>query len=435
MKFNRRQFIKGASSAAALAGAHVLGFAANSARAAGAGAPILVLINLRGGNDALNTVVPLDNVGAPQRSLYQSLRPSLAIPTSALAATEIDPDPALGTGLALNPALSDMWSLYDEGRLAVVNGIGVVDCSLSHFDAEAVWYTGDATSRQNTGWLGRHLDALWRDGEIRAMSFGSAINETLASLFNDVLGVRSITRFSLPDDRERQYRDLDTRRLAWQSIFADSRAAGVTARIARSGGNLVSKSELLGRVAVDGWGSYNEGERGLGRNLREIASLLRHDDLDPGDASGVCFFHCGTGGYDTHSRQGTLLPDGLHAPRLDEFSRTLHGFQRDLDGLGLADRVITVAYSEFGRRAVENDTGANAGTDHGRAGTLFAVGNPVLGGLYGQVPRLDRLDRNGCLEVNTDFRTVYAALIDHWLGGDHTALLPGGPFTPLPFIR
>lgn len=434
MKFNRRQFLQGATSATLMASAHVLGFAARTAHAAGPGAPILVLINLRGGNDALNTVIPLNDVGAPQRTTYQSLRPSLAISTGALAGTEIDPDPVLGTGLALHPALGGMWTLYDEGRLAVVNGAGITGSSLSHFEAEAVWYSGDPDARENTGWLGRHLDDVWRDGEIRAMSFGSSVNATLASAFNDVLGVRTITRFDLPDDRERAYRDLDARRLAWGSIFGDSRAAELSARVARSAGNLVSKSDLLGRVAVEGWGSQNEGERRLGRDLREIASILRHDDLNPGDASGVCFFHCGTGGYDTHSRQGTLLPNGSHAQRLDELSRTLHGFQQDVDGLGLSNQVVTVVYSEFGRRGFQNDSGSNAGTDHGRGGTMFVAGSPVAGGMYGQMPLIDDLDRNGCLRVNTDFRAVYAALIDSWLGGDHTGLLPGAPFTPLPIF-
>ena len=115
-------------------------------------------------------------------------------------------------------------------------------------------------------------------------------------------------------------------------------------------------------------------------------------------------------------------------------SRAAINFQRDLEQLGLSDRVLTVLYSEFGRRPGQNSSGAGAGTDHGRAGVTMLMGEGVAGGLHGTIPRLDDLDATHNLKVNTDFRRVYAAIIDDWLGGDHTALLPGAPFAPLPVI-
>lgn len=432
MKITRRRFVQG-STGALLASTHILALAARTARAAGAGSPILVLVNLRGGNDSLNTVMPLDNVGAPQRSTYQSLRPSLGISAGALAATEIDPDPMLGTAMALHPELSELWTLYDEGKLAVINGIGLVDSSLSHFEAERAWYNGDPSPLATTGWVGRHQDAEWGDGAVRAISFGSSVNQTLAASTNHGIGVSRLDRFNLPDDDERRFRDLAGRKAAWSTIFGEDRGASVFGGIAASGENLVRMSDLLSSIEITGWGSGNEAENGgLGRDLRQVASILRHDDLDPGNPTDLCFFHCGTGGFDTHSRQGTTDPNAGHPRLMDRLSRQLFAFQRDLEGLGLADRVVTVCYSEFGRRGFQNDNGANAGTDHGRAGVAFALGTGIAGGHYGTLGDLGAINR-GNLDVSVDFREMYAALVEDWLGGSQ-ALLPGGPFTKLPII-
>jgi len=330
MQFNRRQFLKGAS--ALVAGTHVLFLGSRAARAAGPSDPILVLVNLRGGNDALNTVIPLNNVGAPQRSLYDSLRPNLAIRTSLLGGMEIGADPQLGTALALHPALADLKTLYDEGKLAIVNGVGIANSSLSHFEAEDVWYSANPSGLQDTGWMGRHLDASFNDEETRAISFGSTVNSTLASLWNDALGVNAVDRFDLPDDSYSEFRDLASRLPSWTSIYADDRGgASLAARIGRSGTRVVETSQLFDQIETRGWGSLNEGAgNGLSDDLRDVASILRHDQLNPGAATGLCFFHCQTGGFDTHSRQGTTDIEAGHPRLMDRLSRGLYGFQRDL---------------------------------------------------------------------------------------------------------
>jgi uncharacterized protein (DUF1501 family) len=436
MPLTRRDFLKSASATAVLASTHVLSLAARPAHAAGPDDPILVLVNLRGGNDALNTVIPLDDVGAPQRSTYESLRPDLAIPTGLLRATEIDPDPALGTGLALHPNLGGLKALYDGGKVAIVNGVGIEQSSLSHFVAQDVWYTAHPNVLTGTGWMGRYLDRFWSDSPARAISFGDEVNRTLASVASEVIGARAVDRFDLPDDPDPRYRDLAARRRAWASIYGEPRGSErLVERVARSGLSLLEKSELFAQIETLGWGSSNEGLRfDLARDLSQVASVLRHDARNPGSSSGLCFFHCTTGGFDTHSVQGTTDPAFGHGRLLDRLSLALANFQRDLTQLGVSHRVVTLVYSEFGRRAYQNDSGRNAGTDHGRAGTLFVIGDPVAGGVYGRLPELDRLDAHGNLPVNTDFRGVYAALIDHWLGGDHRAVLPGAPFTPLPLL-
>jgi uncharacterized protein (DUF1501 family) len=433
MKLTRRRFVQGASAGSLLASTHVLAFAARTARAAGIGAPILVLVNLRGGNDSLNTVIPLDNVGAPQRSEYDSLRPTLGIAPGQLAATEIAPDPILGTGMAFHPLLDELWTLYDEGKVAVINGIGMVGNSLSHFEAERVWYNGDGSPLATTGWIGRHQDQEFGDGQVRAISFSSSVNQTLAAEVNMGIGVRDLDRFTLPDDGERRYRDVDARKAAWATIFGEDRGASLAGGVAGSGDNLVQMSDLLSSIEVSGWGSNNENENfGLGEDLRQVASILRHDEVNPGSATGFCFFHCGTGGFDTHSRQGSLDPNAGHGRLMDRLSRTLFNFQRDVEGLGVADRVVTVCYSEFGRRVFQNANGNNAGTDHGLGGIAFAIGTGVNGGHYGGCGDLRAVTR-GNLDVMVDFRSLYAALIEDWLGGSQS-VLPGAPYTKLPII-
>ncbi len=434
MRISRRSFLKGATASAVLAGTHVLGFASR-AGAAAIDAPILVLVNLAGGNDLLNTVIPLDDVGAPQRSRYQALRPDLAIPLASLGGLSIDVDPLLGTGLALHPSLGGLHSLYGQGRLAVVLGAGIAGNSLSHFEAEKAWFFGRPdVLTDTTGWIGRQLD-LAADGLPHAVSFGSAVNPTFGGLVADSLGVSSIDRFELPDDPLWQWRDGAERGAALRAILDEARL-GTPETVARSGRLLLDQADFISGVETSGWGSQLEADAwGLGSEFREVASIVRHDVLNPGAASGFGFYHVRLGGFDTHSRQGTLDESGGQPQLFAQLSRCLSGFQQDLAAIGVADRVVTLVYSEFGRRAAQNSSGSDAGTDHGAGGVMLLLGNRVVGGVHGAMPRLDQLDATGNLAVTTDFRTVYAAVIDDLLGGDHAAILPGAPFAKLPVIQ
>lgn len=433
MQISRRSFLKGMTASAVLSSTHVLGLASRAWALGEPGGPVLVLVNLAGGNDLLNTVVPTDG---PQRSLYQQLRPDLALPLSALASTGVDPDPVLGTGLALHPAMAGVKQLYDEGRVACVLGAGIAGNSLSHFEAEKAWFFGRPDVLvATTGWVGRQLD-LEADGQPHAVSFGGLVSPTFETEIADALGLRSVDGFGLPDDPWWEWRDGEARGAALRDILAESRSEEVAERIARSGRILIEQADFLDGIPTTGWGSQLEAEtRGAGRDLREIASLLRHDTLNPGTPTGFGFYHVRINGYDTHSRQGTLDPSGMHPGLLTDLSRWLHGFQQDLDAIGASGRVLTLVYSEFGRRAAQNATGTDAGTDHGAGGLMLLLGDRAVGGMHGRMPRLDQLDATGSLAVTTDFRTVYAALIDDFLGGDHVAVLPGAPFSKLPVIQ
>jgi uncharacterized protein (DUF1501 family) len=404
----------------------VLSLASRRAWAGTPNARILVLVNMAGGNDFLNTVIPIDDAGAPQRSVYEDVRPDLAVAVSDLGATEIGTDPVLGTRLALHPQMTGLKAMYDEGKLAVINGTGYPDSSLSHFAAEVVWWEGNPNT-SGTGWVGRHLDNAFPDGALRSMSFGSSVNRSLLGLNSDGIGVSNIQRFDLPDDNE--FRDLEARFAMWQQIYGESRLPGMLDNVTRSGANLVDKAALFETIEVDGWGSLNEGgESGLEGDFQQIASILRHDEANLGNAAnqtGLSFFHVEIGGFDTHSEQGSVNDDDRHARILRRVSNGMANFQRDLEALGLADRVCTVTYSEFGRRIAQNDSGNTAGTDHGRAGMMFVQADPSVlnGGVTTQMPDLTTADDNGNLPHNTDFRTVYADVINGWLEGDATASL------------
>jgi uncharacterized protein (DUF1501 family) len=434
MRINRRQFLKGASASAFLAGNNVLALAAKRASAFSADGRAVVLINLSGGNDYLNTVIPLDDVGANNRSVYQSSRPDLAVPLSSLAATQIAPCPVLGTGLALHPQMTGLATLFAEGKLAVVNGVGYPNHSLSHFEAEAVWWAGNP-SPQGTGWMGRYLDASLPLDVTHALSFGGEVNPTFLATAADALGVREVARFGLPDDQD--YSDVDNRRLAWEAIYADPRAA-MAANVSRSGLNLIEKSALFETIEVEGWGSNNEGGASdLAFQMMQVASVLRHDLLNAGSPSqqtGLSFFHTQIGGFDTHSEQGREDPGAWHPSLVRWISEAMTAFQRDLEGLGIADKVVTVVYSEFGRRIEQNDSGNTAGTDHGTTNAMLVMGDAsiVNGGTHGQFPDLGDPDGNDNMRIHVDFRQVYASVIDQWLGGNHVPLL--GSFTPLPLF-
>ena len=433
MRVTRRQFLRSAGSAALVASAHVLALP-RRARAALPQDPIVVLVQLAGGNDALNTVIPVNNVGLPQRSLYDFYRPDLSISPNLLSATLLGVDPAAGTSLALHPVMTDLKALFDAGHLAVVNGVGFPGAPLSHARASAVWFAGDPAGFTDTGWLGRYTDAEFLAADTPALSLGPRPNPTFAGANANALAARSLRGFTLPDDP--LFPDLAARTVAWAAEFAaDAGDSALIGRARRQAAEVLAKEPVLGAVELDGWGSLLEPEpTPLHASLHEIVSLLRHDSLVPDAASGLALFHVTQPGYDTHSQQGSAEPGGRHATRLAQLCDALAKFYADLVALGIQNRVLVLTYSEFGRRPRQSGGAEAAGTDHGAPGTLFALGGAVVGGLYGALPGLDTLDAEGNAAFTVDFRRVYATVIDRFLGANQSDLLPGAPFVPIDFL-
>jgi uncharacterized protein (DUF1501 family) len=434
-RIDRRRFLQtGMATAAALTTpiAFPRAFGPRSAHAAGPEDPIFVFVQLKGGNDGLNTVIPMDDTGpVPQRSLYEAARPNIQVPTSALAATQIDNDPEKGTALALHPSMPEMKGLYDQGKVAVLNGIGYPGQNLSHFRSEDFWLGGKISGPFSGGWLGHYLDANYTPSDMVALDAAKTMSPAFFSETANVLAVKKISQFVLPTDD--LYPDTAAKRAALNAAYAaeadPALTDGLQLSVGTSGDVLLGKIDEFAAVETR-WGANVGNANGrLADRLLEIASVIRHDVLVV-PPLGVRYFHCEEGGFDTHTAQGSLT--GRQPDLLARVSKSLAAFWQDLVDLGVQDRVLILTMSEFGRRVAEN---GGQGTDHGAASCMFAIGDTVQGGVHGTVPALDDLDR-GNLKFHTDFRRVYATVIDRWLQspGAHTALLPDAPHAMLDFL-
>lgn len=440
IRINRRKFLQGGALAAAAAGApHPIKralFGPRSAQAAPADA-IFVLLQWAGGNDGLNTVIPTDDVGpGGPRQIYEAARPNLGVPTANLLGMEIDPDPVHGTGLALHPALAPLKTLYDAGRVAVVNGVAYPGQSLSHFRSEDIWFGGISSSAPFAdGWFGRFLDERFPSDALVTVDVDRNLSKNFFCTGGcNVLALSSLSQFRIPDDPD--FPDPTAKRAALTAAYAaESDAAntsGVQLTIGLSGDVLLQKVDEYAAVDTNWSSNLDAVKGGAARRLKQAASIIRHDALHPGSGVGARFFHVRRNSFDTHTHQtdeGAHGLTGRQAELLDEMARLIQAFYDDMAALGVSDRVVLMTQSEFGRRVSEN---GGFGTDHGEASVLFAVGDPVLGGVYGELPPLDDLDR-GNLRWRVDFRQVYATIIDDWLGADHTSIL-GGSFTKLGFL-
>ncbi|UCD50411.1 MAG: DUF1501 domain-containing protein [Phycisphaerales bacterium] len=375
---------------------------ANAVTAAGTRArdrdTILVVIQLSGGNDGLNTVVPYAD------DEYGRNRTTLRLPTDHLH--KID------TALAFHPRMEAFVRLYHEGHLSVVQGVGYARPDQSHERAMRIWHTADPQRpERQTGWLGRVADHVRRevDGDTSAVFVGPiarpfALNAERA-IVPCVRAVEDLTQRDSP----REMSEVGGAGVN-DALLEFVRRRMVTAR---------AKSERI--KAVTAWDDYPSFE--LAGDLRTIARIIRAD-------VGIRVFFAelgggGIGGFDNHANQL-----GNHGALLHQLAESLAAFVRDLERDNLLDRVLVMTFSEFGRTLKEN---GRRGTDHGAAAPMFLVGGNVRGGLVGPHPSLTDLE-NGSPKFHTDFRRVYATVLDKWLGCDSQAIL-GQQFETLDFFN
>jgi uncharacterized protein (DUF1501 family) len=397
--FSRRAFLQ-SSPLLALAPT-VPAFLARAAAAAGkaADARLLVVIQLDGGNDGINTVVPFKDDG------YAKHRRRLRLPAGQLI--------KINDSLGLHPDLKPLAGLYDAGQLAVVQGVGYPNPSRSHFESMAVWHSArrDPNEHAGPGWLGRALDetSARPGGPVAMVHVGQGTTPpALRSRRSVAAGLTRLEDFLIapeaqgtPTPPAEQKDDL----LAFVTRMAvDARATSARmAEAARAAGRLPAYPASA-----------------LARHLQLVSRLIRGE-------AGARIYYLRQGGYDTHSVQL-----GRHAALLGELARALAAFLDDLKAAKLAERVAVLCFSEFGRTVAENET---TGTDHGTAGPVFVAGGAVRGGVLGATPSLLDLDpRHGDLRVGLDFRGVYATLLEGWLGLPARAVL-AGRFAPLPLFR
>ncbi len=370
--------------------------------AAGAGGKyadrILVVAELSGGNDGLNTVVPYRN------DAYYRLRPTLGIAKSEAIAVTAE--------AGFHPSLTGFERLYKDGRMAVVEGCGYPNPSLSHFSSMGFWHTGVPHGGEALGWVGRLADAHAPKGTPNAIvNIGSAQSPA----------VRSAAHSPLVFDNPSQLRREGTaKEKAVLKSFGRRRETAnpaldflrSTARNAAAGGALARDALASYSTPVD----YGIGG-GLAADLRKTAALIA-----AGLPARIYYVSYRGNAFDTHVHQADL-----HSRLLMYASDAVHGFMQDLERIGRGGDAALMIFTEFGRRVEEN---AGRGTDHGTAGPMFVVGKGVRGGFYGQAPSLTDLD-DGNLKMTTDFRRVYAAMIAEWMGCPDTKSILKGDFPPL----
>jgi uncharacterized protein (DUF1501 family) len=386
----------------------------------------LVIIQLAGGNDGLNTVVPYTD------SRYYSLRPTLALKDAELKTAQ-GASTIISNEFGLHPALGEIKTLYERGKVAIVRGVGYPDSTLSHFLSMDIWHTADASARGD-GWLGRYADlALVGESALSAAAIGGI--ELPRTFSASKVVVPNILNFSLynfiadpayPGDYGNQINAFNA--TASRSFPPDTFLGAInnTAFESVSGAQRVQRSVNAYRSSV----TYPQNNP-LALGLQIAAQLLA-------TIPDAFLLYVQLGGFDHHSNQianRTGQPDklaGQHATLLGWFSEAVKLFYDDLTEHGLADDVLMMQWSEFGRRPGENDS---FGTDHGTAAPMFIMGNPVRGGLFGEQPSLaaTELDLAGNPKFKVDFREVYATILDRWLGVDSRSVL-GGVYPNVGFL-
>jgi uncharacterized protein (DUF1501 family) len=362
--------------------------------------PILVTVFLQGGADALTLLSPQAD------PLYRKLRPSLAVSGGTPFAED--------ASLSWHPALAPLAQLHGEGKVSVLPTVGYDHPDQSHFTSRHFWEVGATDTRLLTGWLGRYLDAAGSaDNPLQGLSLTGSLQPALATAKVPVAAIDGPGEYDFWTPGvwgEVQDRMLDAIGLLGRVGGHDAAmrtAASVTAQAATLRKQLAPfAGDKIAAPAVP----YPAGDS-FPQRLLGLAAMI---------SAGLplrCVALEAKGEYDTHDSQSSAL-----GPALQTTAASLYAFQRDLEARGVADRVLTLVWTEFGRRAKENGSG---GTDHGAAGTGFLIGTRAAGTQVGEFPGLTSgLDEDGNLKATSDFRGVYAALLEQWLSFDAERILP-----------
>lgn len=357
---------------------------------------ILVVFELSGGNDGLNTVVPYADDD------YHALRPTVG-----LGPNDVLP---LDERWGLNPGMAGMQRLFGDGQLAVVHGCGYAPPSFSHFTSMAYWHTGAPNSGDEYGWVGRLADALT----------GEPLTNYLINIDTaQSLAVKSRVHTPVVFDEPERFQRMA---LAREGELLEHVAPSPPGNPARTYLNEVAQSAREASFKVrEAWSNYRTPvDYGLvPSQLPKVAACIA-----AGLPAQLYYLAFRNNAFDTHVQQ-----PALHRRLLSYASDAVHGFIRDLERLGQADRVSVLMFSEFGRRAREN---TNLGTDHGTANIMFLAGARVRGGHYGTPPSLTEFDATDNLVHTVDFRRVYATAIDGWLRPGTAETVLKRAFEPLP---
>ena len=365
---------------------------------------ILVLVQLAGGNDGLNTLIPYENAD------YYRLRPTLGIPKDKVLRTS--------DTVGLHPSCTSLQGLFQDGKLAIVQNVGYPNPNRSHFRSTEIWETAsDTDSYLGTGWIGRYLDNTCAGAPSGDHDPLAVHANTLNGEPETFVGAQDHPTFGMTAYGGGRRDSEETRRLL-ETVANDPAGADSEVSFLRHTlmDTLVTENkvqQVLGNYRSDTTYPGNP----FATSLKNVAALI---------ASGMPtrVYFVTLNGFDTHFNQ---VP--TQANLLKQLSDGLAAFQKDLEEHKLDGQVTTMTFSEFGRRASENES---KGTDHGTASPLFVLGSRVKGGLHGTAPALN-IPKNQDITFSTDFRSVYATMLENWLGSPSDAVL-NGKFGKLPII-
>ena len=365
---------------------------------------ILVVLQLAGGNDGLNTVVPYGD------ALYYQARPTLAVPREQVL--------PIDGNVGFSPHLKQLKARYDAGQVAVVQGVGYPNPDRSHFRAMDIWQTAVPEQIADTGWLGRYLQscACGTDTHLEGLVMGGVVQKSFWTELTLVPAISNLAAFQYGSPRANPAaRGYEVQAL--RTALAQSRGRPEEEFLRQSTQIALDDADILGQVAQGYQIAVAYPQSYLADSLKTIAQIIAGD-------AGTKVFFATLGGFDTHAGQAAQ-----QQRLLTDLDSSIDAFMQDMERLGRQEDVMIMTFSEFGRRVAEN--GSN-GTDHGTAEPLFIVGGGVRGGLHGAYPSLSDLER-GDLKHTTDFRSVYGSVLQGWMGAPADQIL-GGDYPSLPLV-
>ena len=371
--------------------------------------PVVVILQLTGANDYLNTIIPYTN------GEYYDNRPKVHIPQDTVL--PIDDE------LAFNPNMAPLKKMYDDGNVAIIHGIGFENSPRSHFRAMDIWHTCEPDVVGTEGWVAKLVRDLDPMGEnvLKCVNFGQGLPRALALRGVPITSVSNLESYGVMSSVPGMTSEQDRARLLdrFARMYAPAIGTGATMDyLGQTGRDALKGADILKAAPEQYTSTIEYADNGIAKYLRDVARVHTAN-------LGTQIFYTAHGPFDTHFNQPPM-----HARLWTEVSGAISDFFDDLREHDAADNLIMMIFTEFGRRVRDNGTG----TDHGAGGGAFIIGDNVKGGMYGTYPSLKPEDLSqGDLEPNYDFRGFYSSVIDQWLGLDPVPIV-GGQFEQVQFV-
>jgi len=370
--------------------------------------PVLVVLQLSGGNDALNTLIPYSD------PLYYDNRPNVRIPEDQVL--------PLNTTLGFHPAMGPLKQLYDEGKVAIIQGIGYPKPSRSHFRSMDIWHTCEPEKVGDEGWLGRTIRELdpKKENVLTGVNFGRGLPRALAAPGVPVASVGNLDSYGVLtgiEAEDQRSQALETFSRTYTPMLGKD---AVVSYIAQTGLDALKGADILSTATQNYASTVKYGNDVVGQYMKNIVQTHLANL-----GTRVLYTTAPYNSFDTHA--GELAN---HTRLWTQTSKAIADFYADLQEHHASDNVVLLVFSEFGRRVHDN----GSGTDHGSGGLAFVIGDAVKGGLYGEYPSLEAGKLlEGDLHFNNDFRGLYATLLERWMGLDAKPVV-GGNFPQLDFL-